>query len=418
MKFIIIKEKIKQMLIWSQKYTKTDMLYLAKGGFWLSASNISSAIASLILLYLFANYLGKEIYGTYKFALSIFGLLSIFNLNGINTATTRAVAAHNNAVVLPALKTKIKMGVIGALVSLAISLYYYINNNYQLSLIFLIMSFFLPIFDSFNIYSSILIGRKKFNKTALYLIASQIVATTTISFSIFTRNIFIILATYLSSWMLLRMYFFNKTIREIDVKSIDKKTDLDIKFGKHLSVIGVIDTISGQVDKMLIFHFLGPIELAAYSLAIAPVDQIKSLISNIQNLILPKYSNKSLNDIQIGLKSKKWILVVTLLFIILFYILCAPFLYRTIFPAYMESVIFSQLFAVSLFSVPALFFVTAFKSKTMAGELYKLKISTLVMQIILYSAVSFHPTVLNFIIIRILIRFFNMALSGSILFKK
>ena len=70
-----IKEKIYNLLRWSEKYTKTDMVYLAHGGFWLSFGQIISSLSSFLLAIAFANLLPKETYGNYKYILSIASIL-------------------------------------------------------------------------------------------------------------------------------------------------------------------------------------------------------------------------------------------------------------------------------------------------------------------------------------------------------
>ena len=87
-----MKAKITSFLLWSQKYTKADMLYIAKGGFWVMFGQGMNAILSLGLLVAFANFLPKETYGTYRYILSIAGMLSIFTLTGMNSAVSRSVA--------------------------------------------------------------------------------------------------------------------------------------------------------------------------------------------------------------------------------------------------------------------------------------------------------------------------------------
>jgi len=61
-----LKDKIYRLLRRSEKYFKTDMVYLAHGGFWLTLGQIISSAASFLLAIAFANLLPKETYGTYK----------------------------------------------------------------------------------------------------------------------------------------------------------------------------------------------------------------------------------------------------------------------------------------------------------------------------------------------------------------
>ena len=51
----------------TEKYTKTDMVYLASGGFWLSIKTALSILIALSLSIAFANLLPKETFGEYKY---------------------------------------------------------------------------------------------------------------------------------------------------------------------------------------------------------------------------------------------------------------------------------------------------------------------------------------------------------------
>ena len=104
--------KIYKILRYSEKYTKTDMVYLAKGEFWLVSGQIISSAATFLLAIAFANLLPKETYGIYKYVLSIFGLLAISTLRGVEAALSQAVAKNYDGDFLVILKTKMKYGTV------------------------------------------------------------------------------------------------------------------------------------------------------------------------------------------------------------------------------------------------------------------------------------------------------------------
>src|SRR3989338_5672754 len=94
-------DKIIQILRWSEKYTKTDMVYLASGHFWFAIGH-GAAIGSGFLLTLgFANLLSPTEYGVYKYILAGAGLISTFTLGGIVQAIQRALARGYTNVIRP-----------------------------------------------------------------------------------------------------------------------------------------------------------------------------------------------------------------------------------------------------------------------------------------------------------------------------
>ena len=86
------KERFIRLLKWGEKYTKTDMVYLFHGGFWLTVGQVVTTLSVLALGIVFANVLPKDVYGTYKYLLAIAGIFSLFTLPGMNVALIRAVA--------------------------------------------------------------------------------------------------------------------------------------------------------------------------------------------------------------------------------------------------------------------------------------------------------------------------------------
>ena len=210
-----IKQKIYNLLRWSEKYTKTDMVYLAKGGFWLTLRQVASIILSLLLVIAFTNYLSKEVYGTYNFVLSLAKILAIFTLTGMSTSIVQSVARGYEGSFLPALKTKLRWGTLSILASLGLSGYYFLQENTILAICFLISACFLPLINSFNLYGFFLNGQKKFDVQAKYSIITQIISTTSlIAVLFFTKNLFLLIFTYFFSYTILHFIFLKITIKK------------------------------------------------------------------------------------------------------------------------------------------------------------------------------------------------------------
>jgi len=410
-----IKSKIYNLLRWSQKYTKTDMVYLAEGGFWLTFGQIISTIASFLLAIAFANLLSKETYGIYKYILSLTGLLAIPTLSGINTAVIQAVARGYEGSLIPALKTKVKWGLWGGLTSIILAGYYYFQGDTTLTLCFLIAAIFLPFMDSLVVYSSLLNGRKLFKISTKYDIITQVIAVAAMMVTLFlTNNIFLIIFVYFIPHTLLRFIFLKITLKKFRPnKKEDSKT---ISYGKHLSLMGVFDAIASQIDKILIFHYLGAIELAIYAFAVVPIDQIKGLFKNIHLLALPKFSQRTTEEIKKTIFKKILKLGLTIFIIVIIYIFIAPFVFKIFFPQYLKSVSYSQIYAISLIAITVMLPIAALQSKSAKKELYQLNIYSSIIQIIVLLLFIYFYGLWGAIIARVLARFISLGIAFS-LFK-
>lgn len=408
--------KIYNFLRWSEKYTKTDMVYLAEGGFWLTIAQIISSAAAFLLAVFFANFLPKEVYGTYRYVLSMAGILAIFSLPGINASLVQAVARGFEGSFLPALKTRIRWGIMAGLSSLALAGYYFLNNNSTLTFSFLIAAVFLPLMDPFGIYESLLSGRKNFKILTKYGVASQIIACLSlISVLFFTKNLYLIIFAYFASWTLSRYIFLRLVLNKF--KPNENQDPSTIGYGKHLSLMTVITTIADYFDNLIIFHFLGAAGVAIYSFAVAPPEQIKSLLKNINILALPKFSQKPKEEIQKTIFSKSMRLAAVIAIIVAIYIFAAPFLFHIFFPTYQQSVVYSQLFSVSLIAVVLLIPYTALQSQTAKKELYLYNTLTSALQIGLLIVLVYYFGILGAILSRMIMRFAGLGFSFWLLKK-
>ncbi len=404
-----IKNKAYKTLRWSERYTKTDMVYLAKGGSWLSGYQVLSSAAAFLLAIAFANLLPKEIYGQYKYVLSIVGIFTILTLPGITTSLVRSVARGFESSYLPALRAQIKWGLLASLGSILLAGYYYLQGNVSLTFSFLIAAIFLPLMDPLSLYGSLLIGQKKFRLYSVYNIIVKIIATICIAVALFlTNNIFIILFAYFFSYTITRFIF-----SKISLKQINTNTEKDsetIRYGKHLTVIEIINTLAAQLDKVLTFHFLGAAQLAIYSFALAAPEQIKSVLRNISSLAIPKFAENSPTEIKKTIFSKMVKFAILIALIVLIYILLAKYLFMLFFPEYMESVIYSQVFSISLITAASILPSSFLKAQKAQTELYKLNIISPTITIILIAYFVYSYGLMGLIIAKVLGRVVNLSI--------
>jgi len=411
-----MKSKATQLLKWSEQYTKTDMLYLAKGGFWLSLGSFISNVSVLIIAIAFANLLPKEIYGTYKYVISIATIFSFFTLQGMSDSIIQSVARGYEKMFIEVTKTKLRWGLLGGFAGLLAAAYYYLNGNMLLATSFTIVAVFIPVWNTFNIYNSLLTGRKRFDISTKYHFVSQIfILATTVGALLLTDNLFILLATYFSSWSLVRIFFYFRTLR---VYPLNKKADLDVvSFGKHLSFARILSATAEQLDKILLWHFIGPIGLATYFFALAPVKVLGEPLKNIAALALPKLSTQNVERIKNTLLQKISLLFFVSVPVIAAYIFAAPYIYALLFPQYLDAVIYSQLFALSLLLAPKVFIRQTLVAQKKKKELYQLQTIIPIVKIVLLLTLLPTYGVLGAIATLILVDFVNLFVN-LYLFRK
>lgn len=383
-----IKNWFYQFLKRTQKYTGTDNVYLAKGGFWLTLGQVVSMAAAFLLAVAFANLLDPVTYGNYRYVLSLLGILGIFSLDGMGAAVNQAVARNLEGSFYTGFKTKLKWGILGSLIAISAAVYYWFRGNNILPIPLLISAFFLPLMYASQIYSALLGGRKLFNVLAHYRIINQVVSVgIMVAVLLLTKNLFWLIAVYFISHTSLNYLFYLLTKFKFQPnKKEDVKT---LNYGKHLSLMSVVNYIATYLDKILLFTFVGPAQLAIYSFAVLIPEQIKTITQNVNTLALPKLAPKSREEIKANMMKKIWKLALLTGVIIVFYIVIAPYIFRIFFPQYLDSIPYSQVFMFTIIALPTSLISTVFQAKMMKKELYILRIIPLARMILLLIFVPF-----------------------------
>ncbi|MFA6416198.1 MAG: oligosaccharide flippase family protein [Candidatus Paceibacterota bacterium] len=377
-----IKNKTHRLLRWSEKYTKTDMVYLAQGGFWLNLATTIGSFSSLALVYVFGNYLSPEVYGNYRYILSVYGLLTIVTLTGFNAAVTRSVAKDNEGDIIKGLKIQILSSLLGSLMAFTASIYYWLNGNATLSIGLLIIGLVLPLMEPLDMYNSLLNGRKLFKISSLVSIFVQVLVTIIlITVVLLGGSIVPLLLAYFISYTALRLFFFI-VIKKAYQKNDQTSPDL-MKNGFNFSVINILSNISGQIDKIILFQLVGAKELAMFSFAIAPAEQLKGLFKNLSSLMLPKFSTRNEKELRENLNKKVLVVGATALLISLAYIISAPLLIKIFLPKYTDITLMSQIFSLSLIGVMVIPINSAMNSIPKMKALYVSNILSPVVNILM-----------------------------------
>lgn len=412
-----IKNKAYQFLKNSEKYTKTDNIYLVKGGFWLGIIRVVSTGGSFLLAVVYANFLDPTTFGNYKYLLSLAAAVLMFSLPGMGTALTNAVARGFEGGFYKILKLKIKYSLLGSLTALILAAYYFLKGNNLLPIPLLVISLLFPFFHAFKIYGSFLTGRKLFKISSQYVSFNRLVSSLILVLGVILLKQFNV-STSLSLIALIAIYFFIPTFVNFivysrvkkDLKPNKKEDGKTITYGKHLSLMGVIGSIVQRLDQILIFHYLGAIELAIYSFAIYPIEEITSFLNIIPSLAFPKFSQRTKKELKKTFFKRVFQSIILSFVLMIIYIILAPLFYKLFLPNYSNSVLYSQVFAISLL-IPTALPVIAFDSQLAIKERYISTIFSKIAKIFFMFFLVLSYGIWGIIIARIIVPFLSFLLS-------
>lgn len=343
-----IRNRAYTLLRSSERFMKTDMIYLFKGSFWLVTSHIILALSALILASSFSRILPKEIYGNYKYIITLGSLASALSLSGIGSGVIRSVARGFDGIVRKAFRLSLLWSIGGVLAALSASVFYFLRGNTVLGYSLAIVSIGVPILNAALLYASYLTGKRLFKLQAQYAIVTAIVPTVLLIGVgyMFSTNVPLLILTYFIGHTGTAYILYRRTIRRIPATAaIDEN---DVRFGKHASFMNILTSIAAHIDKVFLFQIIGGEVVALYTFASAFPEQLRGVFKIINSLTHAKLSAKNLAETKRSVYHKTLFLGFFIALVVALYFFAAPFLFAVLFPNYMEIVPLSQLIAVAL----------------------------------------------------------------------
>jgi O-antigen/teichoic acid export membrane protein len=400
-----------RLLRWSERYTKTDMVYVGRSGFWLMLGQMISTLTSFVLSILFARYLSKETFGIYKYILSVAGFVSPFSLTGMNTAIVRAVSQGRDGTFARSLPLQLRWALGQCLINFAIAGYYLIKGNTAYAIAFGVIAVFGPISTVTNSFASYLQGKQDFKTSSTYGIFSSgiyflIVAGTTLS----APNFVYLIVAYFVSTSLTNAYFCVRTLRKFPAQDTALRPD-DVRYAKHLSLMTLVGSAANQIDSIIVYQLLGPAQLAIYAFSTIVPDRIRGISSIIMSAALPKLSKKATGARE-GVPRKLVQMMVLATLIIVVYIISAPIFYQIFFPEYSEAVWYSQVYALSLFILPSFISLPTLYAQQNERALYVVNIGIPFIKILISFSAIVWAGILGAVLAKVAHYILHMALSS------
>lgn len=378
-----LKNRIIPILRWSEKYTKTDMVYLTKGGAWFGLGTALSWIISFCTAIAFANLISKETFGAYQYVLSMIGIFGILALAGMGTAIARATARGKDGSLFEALRTKIAWGLLGGLGSIIFGAYYLSQENSVLGWAFIIAGICIPFWEAPGIYINYAQGKKRFDISSVYDVAAQLFASIAVVIALFlSKDLLVILTSYLLGWGLGRILLFYVTIKQLPPNT--EREPGTISYGKHLSIMSAMNKISVNIDTVLLWHTIGPASIAAYIFAQTIPLRVAGLTKLVDRIAFPKMATQDMATMQKTLLPKVLLMCAVAAFLAMAYIIAAPYLFQLFFPKYVEAIPLTQLLSLLIVFQPLGLFLNPLTAHAKQKLLYLYNLGMPALRIVIF----------------------------------
>ncbi|MCB9811691.1 oligosaccharide flippase family protein [Candidatus Nomurabacteria bacterium] len=359
------------------------MTYLFHGGSWLLSNQIVNFVFSLLLVWVFANLLSQAVYGQYRFLITMMSLFTLASLPGMGTAIVRAVARGNAGIIPEATRTRLRWGILGSLCSLVVAGYYFFAGDTTLGSLFLLIALFVPFYESFTVAQNYYNGRKNYRSyTIVSVIRYATIITATTAAVLLHGQLFVIVAAYIGSTSLINFLIYIYLVRTSHWEtSNDTET---IPYGKKLTGTSVLSAISAHLDKVMLWYFAGPVQVAMYTISMSLPKEITSALNNVGKLALPKMASRDKHALRESLLRKFFVFFIATIPIYIAYIVMAPLLFKLFLPQYLNTLHFSQLAALLILFSPLVLFTQYFNATMHVRALYIMEFIQPTVSITLY----------------------------------
>lgn len=362
-----------------------DSHYFIKNTFWLLLGQGVISIAAFASTVVLANFVSKNSLGDYRLIVSVYNTLTFFALSGASTALIRSVVKGKEGSLALALSLKKRYGVLSFFVGTMIAVYFgFFKNNPMLGIGFFVMSACLPIIEAYSIYIPYLQAKHEFRYSSMHSGLVKLFAAITIIIVTYYHptTIYLVAGFYISQ-ALVTFFQYKLLTKQFPPKNNEVDTGMH-QYAKHLTTAPFLGLLLSQADKIILYHFFGPIALAQYWIASSIPQEFGRVIGTLAQVVYPKLIEVS----SLGHKKsfvKKLLVFTGVLFLIsIFYSIIAYPFFSIFFPKYVDQAAMSIVLMFAAAVVPNWFVWQYYMAKGNIKIVYMANTLEPVIQIALY----------------------------------
>jgi O-antigen/teichoic acid export membrane protein len=372
--FTSLQRRLAPLIATLGKRLGIDAKYFVKNSFIASLTYAATVCSGLVTGYLVARWFPSELYGGYKFAVSIVGTVALISIPGLGSALSRAIVRRKEKTPLRhTLRVNALLCLVGAgILLLCIPLLHFWGRQ-ELWPLFVVASLvFLPNQIGSTFFSAVVTGTEKFSSSLRVTALSSLFIIPSVLLMLWLRpSPTILMALAVGIPALLYLWEVRKAWRKYPS---EERSPEVIRYGVNLSLNTIPITLSGYLDSLLISAFFGLNTLAVFAVSILIPEQVKVW----SKYLLPvSFARQAAGDDSAARRKKMSRIVglATLLFGIgvFLYVALAPWFLPFLFPGYLgqmeDLILYSRLSAIILLATPGILFPQYMEARGMIKEL-------------------------------------------------
>jgi O-antigen/teichoic acid export membrane protein len=349
---------------------KVDVRFYGRSMSWISIAYATAVVRGVSTTFLLARRLTPTDLGQFRYLLALFSLASIFSLSGLQSGIVRGVAKGDTVIVRDTVRILLTYTPLGALFLWGFAAYLAWHQEPTIAACVAIAGVAFPFYALSGLFGSILNGLERIQTLAKTSIVNNLsFAFLFVATTFLTRDLIWITAAYFGFDILFRGFMTLHLYRSLEMKGESRSHK---ELGNHLTAIGVFQTITGQLDQLLVQWVGGYSGLAGYSIAMLLPEQIKDLFGNMSNIVLRRFSQQAANEkTLLATRRHFWTVICLTAVIILAYAVCTPLLLPLLFPNYRNQVWPSVLYATGLFGMASVVGTSYFQAHHQLKKLWR-----------------------------------------------
>ena len=265
---------------------------LAKNAAWVFALRIVQKLSSLIMMYFLVRGLSQDQFAFFNLVLTTVSLMSIFTLPELSTAVTQSVARGFTGTYRRIMPISFCSSLLGTLGLLAAAIWYYLKDTEPQAISFAIAALLFPFAMGLEQWKGFKKGLEDF-KTIVWLSGQMHFVRTvliTLSIIIFPGNFVLPLLFYFTAGSFRNIL---QTFRALKVsKKEDPAEEKSLAYGIKASLISFTNVVANQLDKILLYFFVSPIEMAILVVAEKIPELCKNMIQDMANVLMPRFAKQ------------------------------------------------------------------------------------------------------------------------------
>lgn len=357
-----------------------DSRFFLKNQFFLSLSTIANISIGFGLSILFARYVDKTTFGQYSLITYFVSTLGFTGLYGLRSILPFVITKKREGFYPQALKYSFVSSLVGSIFLIAAAIYYFQPDKPNLTGVLVLTAALFPFLNSFVFYPSVLTGKNRFAAQSMYLIIKAVIpnAVLAVVILIAPQTFWLILFSF-TTQVAIDLILTRQTLKLLKNKTTSPK---DLAYGLKLSIIWLFPMAIVHLDKILLAKLLGFEGVAVYTFAILIPQQITNFLKNFQPLAVFKISLLSERRVELDLPKKTFALMLFIVPFVVFYIIAAPAIFNLFYPAYKESVFYSQLYSLGILFFPTTILTQSFHHLRRITSSFKFSLTTSIMRVI------------------------------------